>query len=140
MVTKETRVMMDDTSSILQPLRVSPSDNTPEVDFDSQRGELKITGVSMPENVIAFYTPALDWAYRYVENPAPTTRIQLRLSYFNTASSKMFLELLAIFEELHEKQHDVRVTWFYGEDDADTAEAGADFELLLRLPFEVVKE
>lgn len=130
---------MEEMHSALQPLKIKPTSITPRVDFDPESGTLVLQGVSMPENVVSFYTPVLDWSYRYIKTPAPQTRIDLQLSYFNTASSKMFLEILAIFEELHEAGNDVRVVWYYADNDVDLFEAGEDFKLLLRLPFSVVE-
>ena len=39
--------------------------------------------------------------------------------YFNTATSKLILDILGKLEELHEAGHPVKVLWFYEVDDED---------------------
>ena len=42
------------------------------------------------------------------------------------------------YEELTEKGTDVKVRWFYPQDDEDLQEAGEDFESMVELNFEFV--
>ncbi len=132
--------MVDSLSMHSLTLSVAGTASTPRVDFDGQTGRLHIHGVSMPESVLVFYRPILQWVRSYVEHPADRTLVRLDLPYFNTASSKLLLELLSILEDLYLGGAQVEVEWVYREDDLDMEEAGEDFSLLLELPFRMVEK
>ena len=55
-----------------------------------------------------------------------------KLEYFNTASSKLILDILSKLEEID----GTSVTWFFHEDDEDMEEAGEEFSDLVEVPFE----
>ena len=40
---------------------IKGTDETPEINFDKAGNCLKISGVSMPENALDFYLPAISW-------------------------------------------------------------------------------
>jgi len=122
----------------LEHLQVAGTLVTPSVDFDRATGLLTIAGVSMPEDMGRFYSPLLAWMRKYAENPAPETVFRIAFSYFNTATSKVLLELFAICENIHESAHPVRIEWCYIPDDFDMIEAGENYEMILRAPFQFV--
>ena len=62
----------------------------------------------------------------------------MRMDYFNTASSKMILEVFEVLNDLHASGHDVVVQWNYNEDDEDMLDAGTDYADMLDIPFEMV--
>ncbi len=121
-------------------LQLEGTASTPTVDFDSQTGCLHLRGVSMPENVLVFYRPILQWIRDYSRHPAEATCMRFDLLYFNTASSKLLLELFSILEDMHEAGRRVEVEWLYREEDLDMEEAGEDFSNLLQLPFRMVRK
>ncbi|MBQ5513471.1 MAG: SiaC family regulatory phosphoprotein, partial [Bacteroidales bacterium] len=58
--------------------------------------------------------------------------------YFNTASSKLLLDILMKLEQLSEDGNDVLVRWYYPEDDEDMQEAGEEYSDIVDVPFEQV--
>jgi len=58
--------------------------------------------------------------------------------YFNTASSKMILDIMMKFEEMYQDGKDVLIRWFYPEDDEDMQEAGEEYADMVDVPFEQV--
>ena len=127
-----------ETALALEHLQLAGTLVTPSVDFDSASGLLTLSGVSMPEDMGRFYSPLLTWMRKYAEHPAPQTIFRIEFSYFNTATSKVLLELFAICENIHENSHPVRIEWCYLADDLDMIEAGENYEMLLRAPFHLV--
>ena len=122
----------------LEPLQREHTLTTPSVDFDNVSGLLSLVGVSMPEDLGQFYGPLLAWLREYALKPAETTVFRIQFSYFNTATSKVLLELFTICENIYECEHAVRIEWCHLADDFDMIEAGENYEMLLRLPFELV--
>lgn len=119
-------------------LNIPETPDTPIINFDASTGLLEVTGKSLPEDVREFYSPVLAWLNEYCANPKETTLLKMRMDYFNTASSKMLLELLELLNKLHQNGGNVRVEWSYHEDDEDMEEAGADYSDMLDLPFELI--
>jgi len=60
------------------------------------------------------------------------------MEYFNTASSKMLLEIFELFKNLHDSGNKVTVDWYYQEDDEDMQDAGEDYADIVELPFNFI--
>jgi len=99
---------------------------------------MEISGRSLPEDVAAFYEPILDWLDEYAESPNAKTVFDFKLVYFNTASSKLLLDILLKLEDLADEGNDVLVRWHYPEDDEDMEEAGEEYADIVDVPFEQV--
>ncbi len=112
--------------------------DTPSIRFDAKKGELLLEGKSFPPDVTTFFKEALQWLDEYSKNPASYTVMRLKLDYFNTASSKIVMDILYKMEELHQKGNDVLVEWYYPEDDEDMMETGKEYEELIKVPFKQI--
>jgi hypothetical protein len=120
----------------MEALRIEPTDDSPEVILDKEGDQFGISGKSLPEDVLDFYQPVLDWLNAYRKDPNPRTEFSFKLIYFNTASSKLILDILMIFEEMVEEGHEVLVKWLSLESDEDMQEAGREYEEMIEVPFE----
>jgi len=122
----------------MEPLTLEATPETPSIILDKQNNTFKIQGKSFPEEARSFYQPVLDWLTQYTQNPNEKTSVVIDLEYYNTASSKMLLEVLKTFKEIHKKGAEVEIQWHYPEDDEDMLEAGEDYEEILQIPFRYV--
>ncbi len=120
----------------MENLNLDGTAKTPTVEFKSS-GELLIKGRSIPENSIEFYKPLIDWISVYSETPEESTDVNIQLEYFNTSSSKCILDVFKKLESLSDTN--VKVKWYYEEDDEDMLEAGEDYEAIINLPFEMIE-
>jgi len=123
---------------MIKPLKIEPTHKTPKVYLDPENNAFEISGRSIPEDSVGFYKPVLDWLDEYAKNPLPRTEFKFELEYFNTASSKNILEILKKLESIYEQGHDVKIIWYYEEDDEDMEETGEDYKALLSVPVELV--
>lgn len=123
----------------MEVIRIEGSDDTPQVVLDAENKQFEIVGRSLPEDVVAFYKPVLDWLDEYMSNPADITNFVFRLEYFNTASSKMILDVLQKLEQLNGQGHPTIITWFYETEDEDMLEAGEEYQELVEVPFDIVE-
>jgi hypothetical protein len=114
--------------------------DTPSVILDKENGKFEISGNSLPENVMAFYRPLLDWLESYTRDPNPTTVFLFNMNYFNSASSKAILNLLNELEKLNKTGKEIDVIWRYVEMDEDMLEAGKDFSEIVKIPFKFIAE
>jgi hypothetical protein len=119
-------------------LNIKGTDDTPSVILDKEKGLLEISGRSLPEDVNQFYEQILDWIDKYSENPNDRTVFNFKLEYFNTASSKVILDILLKFEEIVEKGKEVLIKWHYHEEEEDMLEAGEEYADIVEIPFDYV--
>ena len=122
----------------METIKIMGTDDTPTVILDAENDIFEISGRSLPEDVTAFYDPILNWLDEYAANPNPKTIFTFKLVYFNTASSKLLLDILMKFEEMRENGLDVLIKWYYPEDDEDMQEAGEEYADIVDVAFEQV--
>lgn len=109
----------------------------PSVTLDVNANEFVIQGSSIPEDAKEFYVPIINWIDKYFESPNKQTTFVFELIYFNTASSKMILDILLRIKEEIDKGVNVRVIWKYYEDDEDIMESGEDYEAIVKFPIKL---
>jgi len=119
-------------------INIQGTDDTPSVVLDKDKGHFEISGRSLPEDVNMFYEPILEWIDKYAEDPNDRTEFNFKLEYFNTASSKVILDILLKFEEIAESGKDVVIKWHYHEDEEDMLEAGEEYSDIVEVPFDYV--
>jgi len=115
----------------MEKMKLNATFETPAVTLDSNIGKLEFTGRSLPEDTATFYRPILKWIETYLEAPNIITNIDIKLEYFNTATSKVLLNMLSKFKD----SNNVTVHWFHHEEDEDMLESGKEFEELINIPF-----
>jgi hypothetical protein len=122
----------------METIKIQGTEDTPKVTLDKENELMEISGRSLPEDVASFYDPILTWLDEYAQGPNKKTIFNFKLVYFNTASSKLLLDILMKLEEIHEAGHDVLIRWHYPEDDEDMEEAGEEYSDIVDVPFEQV--
>ena len=123
----------------MDALRIEQTDDSPSVVLDRETNQFEIAGKSLPEDVVDFYQPVLDWLDLYRSEPNPKTEFNIKLIYFNTASSKLILDILMVLEEMVEEGHAVVIKWLSLDSDEDMQEAGREYEEMIDVPFEHIK-
>lgn len=121
----------------MEALKIQATDETPSVVLDPANNIFEFSGKSLPEDVTLFYGPVLDWLDKYGSSPRPKTTFDFKLVYFNTASSKLILDILFKLESIHESGTEILVRWHYEEEDEDMKEAGEEYGELVSIPFEL---
>lgn len=122
----------------METIKIMGTDDTPTVILDAENEIYEISGRSLPEDVTAFYDPILGWLDEYASSPNKKTIFTFKLVYFNTASSKLLLDILMKLEQMHESGNDILIRWYYPEDDEDMQEAGEEYADIVDVPFEQV--
>jgi SiaC family regulatory phosphoprotein len=118
----------------MKDLVIKETEKTPSVAL-STNGVLKIEGRSIPEDAARFFKPLLDWTKEFTSNEI---RVDIKLEYFNTSSSKFILEMLRLLENNPENSN-ILVNWFYEEGDLDVLESGQYFESIIGIPFKYIE-
>ncbi len=122
----------------MEVINIKGTEDTPSVVLDKANGIFELSGRSLPEDVNQFYEPILNWIERYATEANDETIFNFKLEYFNTASSKVILDILLKFEEIFEKGKAIRIKWHYHEEEEDMLEAGEEYADIVEIPFEYV--
>lgn len=116
----------------MEILKLEGTEDTPKIILDKPNGIFEISGRSLPEDSAEFYAPVLGWIDDYSASPNDKTDFVFKLEYFNTASSKLILDVLSALEDIE----GTTILWYFHEDDEDMEEAGEEFSELVEIPFE----
>ncbi len=112
----------------MDDLIISATRFTPGIRFLFSKHTLEMTGESYPENTSEFYTPIFVHLKNYLANITDQkVAITLNLSYFNSSSSKILINLFDLLEEAAEEGRQITVNWVYKEGDSDAREFGEEF-------------
>ena len=124
----------------MEPLIIDPTKSTPSVDFNAENRVLVLKGQSYPENSFKFYEPIFQWLdafFSEITDDDPV-KLEIRLPYINTSSSKCILMLLEKFEEAGNSGKNVVVNWYYDEDNESEMECAQDFKEFVELEFNLI--
>ncbi len=124
----------------MDDLIIAGSISSPGVRCDARRGLMELSGESYPENAFDFYGPVLEWAKGYLAAGPGPLRLELRLSYLNTSSTKCLIDLLDLMEEAHKSGRSTSVAWYCDRENERAQESAEEFREDVSLPFEIVLE
>lgn len=117
----------------MEVLNIEGTEDTPKIMLDKGNGIFEISGRSLPEDCAEFYKPVLEWIGNYAKEANASTEFVFNLEYFNTASSKLILDVLFALDEIE----GTTIHWHYEENDEDMMEAGEEYRDLVEIPFEL---
>lgn len=128
----------------MENLKIAATDFTPEVDFNFDSCSFCLSGVSRPENVSDFYNQIIDWLSDLEDHfskisPAGSGLnkiwMEFRLTYFNSASSKLIIDILNHLKQFKTYGIDLEVSWYYDEGDEQMRDDGEELAEACDLEF-----
>lgn len=111
----------------------------PTVNFNQDNGICEISGESYMEETFKFYSPLLEWIKNYLEDKNKPLTLNFKLTYFNTNSSRLILDMLDIVKKNKEQGSKIIVNWFYDPADPDMIDEVEDFEMETGLDINLVE-
>ncbi len=127
---------------------IEETEFTPEISFDLSTRKFIFKGVSRPEDVFKFYEPAIEWLRELDQNLHTHTdtkynitniNVEFRLTYFNSSSSKMLLQILEILAKIQQLDVEICIDWYYDENDEQMYDDGMDLSESVKIPFNFYK-
>lgn len=112
---------------------------TPLLVLDENKGLIELRGSSIMENAKEFYDPMMEWAFEYVRHPKDTI-VNIDLEYFNTSSAKIILIFIKTLSKIKQSGYDLKVNWYYEEDDEEIIDSGHNFALSSKVKFQFIKK
>lgn len=132
----------------MQKLYISPTRNTPEINFSPDENIFLIRGTSSPEDVRALYYPVIEWFNAFSQeilvngNSLFTMndplRFRIDLKYFNSSSAKFLHDLFTELKFFLEAGIPAIIEWYYEDDDPDLKEAGSDLAAIAGIDFKLI--
>ncbi len=123
----------------MKVINIPATEDTPKVVLDHENKIFEISGRSLPEDVVVFYQPVMEWLDNFENTPIPNMELAIKLEYFNTASSKLILDILLKLEEIYQDGTPLKVIWYFLSSDTDMKEAGEEYSEIVGLPFEITE-
>ncbi len=123
----------------MEVITIPGAQDTPSVVLDKQNSKFEISGKSFPADVGQFYKPIMDWLDEYSKSPNEKTVFVMKMDYFNTASSKVILDILYKLEDISSEGHHVEIKWYYPDDDEDMKETGEEYDEIVDVAFELIE-
>lgn len=116
-------------------LLYNKTDETPLVHFKTN-GELLIEGVSIPENVIKFYKPVMDWLNDLGGKLPGMVILTFHVEYMNTSSTRVFIDIIKTVQKFSLQQGPATIVWRHDKEDEDAIELGKELEYSAGATFE----
>jgi hypothetical protein len=113
---------------------------TPEVKFIAHTGICEISGESYLEKTYAFYDPLYVWLREYMTTINKPIRLNMRLKYMNTSSSKCILIMLKMFKDYIDEGGKATIDWYIKTDDDVMKEEVEDLREESELPINMIFE
>lgn len=115
----------------MENLFIARSEETPEINFNVN-GDLLLKGVSIPENILKFYKPVMDWMERFEKQKVEYVKMTFEIEYANTSSSRVFIDLIKRVDGLKKNGVNSTIIWRYAEGDDDNYDLGKDMEYVTK--------
>lgn len=115
----------------MENLIIERTKNMPEVILQTN-GRLSFKGRILSEDATMFFEPIFKWIE---ELTCEEVIFTINIDYMNTSSSKLLFTVLRMLDD-NEKIYNLKVMWYYEEDDEELLEMGEYYmESLLRATF-----
>ncbi|HAN17994.1 MAG: hypothetical protein A2X13_10210 [Bacteroidetes bacterium GWC2_33_15] len=130
----------------MENLYIEPTEITPKIVFDVKNKTFELSGISRPEDVVAFYESIIFKIDQYVshllKNESEVNKLKFDLNfdltYINSASSKYILQILDFFKKLSLKGAIINCNWYYEDLDDQILEDGEDLSDVIRMDFNFI--
>jgi F0F1-type ATP synthase gamma subunit len=119
----------------MNSILIEATESTPAIKCDFEHEFIEISGRSIPENAVEFYSPLAKWLKDYQKTSKQNLNLIFFLDYINSISYKMVFEILLIAEKIKQDGKTVSILWKYEEDDDQILEEGTYFSSKLDIPF-----
>ncbi|NJO89618.1 MAG: DUF1987 domain-containing protein [Chloroflexia bacterium] len=122
----------------MEIIRIEKTNNTPSIYIDQANMLCRIEGSSFPEDAYEVYQHVLDWLSKVGDNIDTELVVEFDYDFLNSISHKKVWQILHELKQLYKIGKQVKVMWYYDENDEDIMEAGEDLAELMNIPFELI--
>jgi hypothetical protein len=128
----------------MEILQIPEKNHTPRILLDPDAGIFEFEGISLPEDLFAFYMPVLEWLDNYIatirklEHQAsyPSPKVTFKMTYYNSGSVRMLIFILQKLKMIVDIQTETEIYWYYEDEDLHILENGKDLAELTGVTFQ----
>ncbi len=126
---------------------IKKTERTPEIVLDAKDKFFEIRGKCLPENIVDYDKLVTEKLHEYLVDcfeknndcsGGTSFKANFKLAYFNSAAAKFIADILMVVNEFIKKGHNIKIYWYFLEDDDDMQEAGEEFAEMLEVPMNFV--
>jgi len=112
----------------VKDLIIKATKSTPYIEFSAKEHKMSIKGESYPENTYEFYEPIFRWLNEYfLKIESSINFFEFEIIYFNSSSSKVFMDIFDLLERFCESGKKIVVNWQYESENESSLEYGEEF-------------
>lgn len=112
----------------MEKISIAATARTPAVEFDPEARRFVLSGESYPEDPFKFFAEPLAKVQEFLqEKHDGPIDFEFRMTYFNSSSAKVLMDLFVNLEESAGNGNTVAITWLHEEDDDNMRELGEEF-------------
>ena len=104
-----------------------------------EKGQIEIKGCSIINDPKVFFKPLNSWIRIYLKEPSHQTTINLKIEYIDSASLRVFLEVLQSLEKLIDEGKTITLNWYYDPKDPEIFKLGEILSGRLKIPFTFIQ-
>ena len=120
-------------------LKIEATAKTPKIKVQPKKGIIHISGISIPEDPMAFYASFHEAVDQYILDPVENTIVEFKLEYFNTSTTLILRNFIKKLNKISSSTK-LSVNWYFEEDDEDMEEVGEEFKILFPdLDFSIIQ-
>lgn len=125
-------------------IHIPKTEKTPEVTLDDTLMVFQVKGNCLPENIRELSQQVSSGLERYLhdfekkKSQDKPFRVNFMLGYFNTAAAKFIADIIMLVHNFIQKGINIKIYWYYNEDDHDMLEAGEEMAEMVNVPMNFV--
>lgn len=123
----------------MEALIIESSQGTPEINFNSSTGVLRIKGRANANDITLFYKQIDIWLDEYLRDPKDVTVVELQLEYINSVFSKLLFTFFEKCKSVMQKGKQLNIKWCHQKDDEDSMDDAIKYSKIINLPIELVE-
>jgi hypothetical protein len=120
---------------MIQSLFIPGTPDTPQIDFNIEKGTYLMEGISIPENTNVFYEPLMVWIEQFLDQQKKEFELKMFLHYYNTSSNISLINFLTKIQ-IHSNSNLCTINWCYEADDEDMKYKGEELADITSLKFQ----
>lgn len=110
----------------------------PTVDFNLETGVCELTGESFLESTVEFYEPLISWLNEFATTQKRPLTFNVKLTYYNTSSSKRLVDILRTLKEYKDAGGEVVVNWYIEDAEFDLIDEIEDYKYVSQMDVNIL--
>jgi hypothetical protein len=129
----------------MELLKIEQTRHKAGVILDPVNNLISFNGFSLPEDAMGFFLPIINWIYEYsnqcndLAKKNISLKVEFKLSYFNSASYRAFLEIFHIFEKMVKQGLKISIDWYYEKLDNSMLDSGKELAEMANIPLNFIE-